>query len=170
MRSVASTDVNLRLEEDTVSRVQLALNVADLDEAIAFYSKLFAAEPAKVRPGYANFAIADPPLKLVLIEDANQAPGTLNHLGVEVAGTDEVRAARTRLSAEGLATALEENTACCYAVQDKVWVDGPGGEPWEIYTVLADADHPAGQLRAAQPGASACCATRPVPTRTASCC
>jgi catechol 2,3-dioxygenase-like lactoylglutathione lyase family enzyme len=146
-----------------VSRIQLALNVADLDEAVAFYSKLFAAEPAKVRPGYANFAIVDPPLKLVLIEDANQTPGTLNHLGVEVASTDEVTAAQTRLAADGLATALEENTACCYAIQDKVWVDGPGGEPWEIYTVLADADHPAGQLRAAEPGESACCITRPAP-------
>jgi len=161
MFSVASTVVDLRREDVTLSRVQLALNVADLDEAIGFYSKLFAAEPAKVRPGYANFAIADPPLKLVLIEDANQTPGTLNHLGVEVATAGEVTAARSRLVAEGLTTALEESTACCYAIQDKVWVDGPGGEPWEIYTVLADTDQPAGQLRAAEPGGSACCATRP---------
>jgi catechol 2,3-dioxygenase-like lactoylglutathione lyase family enzyme len=144
-----------------VSRVQLALNVANIDEAITFYSKLFATEPAKVRPGYANFAIADPPLKLVLIEDANQTPGTLNHLGVEVATTDEVAVAQRRLAADGLATAVEEQTACCYAVQDKVWVDGPGGEPWEIYTVIADTDMPAGQLRSAAPGKAACCATRP---------
>ncbi len=144
-----------------MSRVQLALNVADLDEAIDFYSKLFATEPAKVRPGYANFAVVDPPLKLVLIEDANQTPGTLNHLGVEVPTTDEVSAAQVRLSEEGLATATEEQTSCCYAVQDKVWVDGPGGEPWEIYTVLADTEMPAGQLRSAAPGESACCATRP---------
>jgi catechol 2,3-dioxygenase-like lactoylglutathione lyase family enzyme len=144
-----------------VSRVQLALNVADIDEALSFYSKLFNAEPAKVRPGYANFAIAEPPLKLVLIEDASQTPGTLNHLGVEVETTDDVAAARTRLSDEGLTTAVEENTACCYAVQDKVWVDGPGGEPWEIYTVLADTEHPAGELRSAAPGEPACCATRP---------
>ena len=141
-----------------MSRVQLALNVAHLDEAIVFYSKLFATEPAKVRPGYANFAVVDPPLKLVLIEDASQAPGTLNHLGVEVATTDEVTAASARLAGEGLATALEEQTSCCYALQDKVWVDGPGGEPWEIYTVLADVEHPAGQLRAAGPGEPACCA------------
>ena len=146
-----------------MSRVQLALNVADIDTAVEFYSKLFATEPAKRRPGYANFAIADPPLKLVLIEDANQTPGTLNHLGVEVASTEEVTAAQTRLAGAGLATALEEQTACCYAVQDKVWVDGPGGEPWEIYTVLADDDTPAGQLRSAEPGESACCATRPEP-------
>lgn len=144
-----------------MSRVQLALNVADLDEAIVFYSKLFATEPAKVRPDYANFAVADPPLKLVLIQDANQTPGTLNHLGIEVATTDEVAAANARLAADGLPTAVEEQTACCYAVQDKVWVDGPGGEPWEIYTVLADTEHPAGQLRSAQPGESACCATHP---------
>ena len=144
-----------------MSRVQLALNVADLDEAIAFYSKLFATEPAKVRPGYANFAVVDPPLKLVLIEDANQAPGTLNHLGVEVATTGEVSAAQARLAGAGLATAVEEQTACCYAVQDKVWVDGPGGEPWEIYTVLADTEMPAGQLRSAAAGQAACCATRP---------
>lgn len=144
-----------------MSRVQLALNVADLDQAVEFYSKLFATEPAKVRPGYANFAVVDPPLKLVLIEDANQVPGTLNHLGVEVATTEEVAAANTRLVAGGLATALEEQTSCCYAVQDKVWVDGPSGEPWEIYTVLADTEHPAGQLRSAEPGQSACCATGP---------
>ncbi len=157
-----------------VSRVQLALNVANLEEAISFYSKLFVTEPAKVRPGYANFAVVDPPLKLVLIEDANQTPGTLNHLGVEVASTDEVTAAQTRLAADGLATALEENTSCCFAVQDKVWVDGPGGEPWEIYTVLADTDHPAGQLRSAEPGESACCSTRPemvgAPASSSSCC
>jgi catechol 2,3-dioxygenase-like lactoylglutathione lyase family enzyme len=141
-----------------VSRIQLALNVADLDAAIAFYSKLFDTEPAKVRPGYANFAVADPPLKLVLIEDPDQEPGTLNHLGVEVADTDAVVEARARLTAAAVATVSEEQTACCFALQDKVWVDGPGGERWEIYTVLADADAPAGKLRALTPGESACCA------------
>ena len=149
-----------------MSRVQLALNVADIDEAIDFYSKLFGTEPAKVRPGYANFAVADPPLKLVLIEDANQTPGTLNHLGVEVPTTDEVTAAQVRLAGAGLATALEEETSCCYAVQNKVWVDGPGGEPWEIYTVLSDTEMPAGQLRSAAPGESACCSARPEPVET----
>ncbi len=127
-----------------MSRVQLALNVADLDEAVAFYSKLFAADPAKVRPGYANFAIADPPLKLVLIEDAARAPGSLNHLGVEVHTSDEVFSARARL-AEQLPTTVEEHTSCCYSVQDKVWVKGPGGEQWEIYTVLADTEMATGQ-------------------------
>ena len=146
-----------------MSRVQLALNVADIDTAVEFYSKLFGTAPAKRRPGYANFAIAEPPLKLVLIEDANQTPGTLNHLGVEVDSTEEVAAAQARLAGEGLATAVEEQTACCYALQDKVWVDGPGGESWEIYTVLGDADTPAGQLRSAAPGESACCASRPEP-------
>lgn len=141
-----------------MSRVQLALNVADLDEAIDFYSKLFATEPAKVRSGYANFAIAEPPLKLVLIEDAARTPGTLNHLGVEVETTEEVTSAQARLAGEGLATAVEEQTACCYAIQDKVWVDGPDDEPWEIYTVLADTEHPAGQLRSDQPRQAACCA------------
>src|SRR5205807_6218687 len=107
-------------------RVQLALNVSNLDGAVEFYSKLFGTKPAKVRPGYANFAVADPPLKLVLIE-GNGAPGTLNHLGVEVASTDEVTAAQRRLAGEGLATATEDNVTCCYAVQDKVWIDAPGG-------------------------------------------
>jgi catechol 2,3-dioxygenase-like lactoylglutathione lyase family enzyme len=144
-----------------MSRVQLALNVSDLDEAIGFYSKLFGAEPAKVRPGYANFAIAAPPLKLVLIEGAGQ-PGSLNHLGVEVASTDEVAEAQARLTAEGLSCATEDQVACCYALQDKVWVDAPDGEPWEIYTVLGDVEHPAGQLRTIEPGEDAlCCASAP---------
>jgi catechol 2,3-dioxygenase-like lactoylglutathione lyase family enzyme len=120
-----------------MSRVQLALNVSDLDAAVAFYSKLFATEPAKRHPGYANFAIAEPPLKLVLVEGAGQA-GTINHLGVEVESADDVTAANARLSAEGLATVTEDEVSCCYAVQDKVWVGAPDGEPWEIYTVLAD--------------------------------
>jgi predicted enzyme related to lactoylglutathione lyase len=112
-----------------MSRVQLALNVSDLDAAIEFYSKLFATTPAKVRPGYANFAVDEPPLKLVLIEGHGE-PGTLNHLGVEVASTDDVATAQARLTGEGLACATEEQVACCYAVQDKVWVDGPDKEPW----------------------------------------
>ncbi len=124
-----------------MSRVQLALNVSDLDAAVEFYSKLFAAEPAKRRPGYANFAVADPPLKLVLMEGTSE-PGSLNHLGVEVDSTDEVASATTRLAADGLATAVEDQVSCCYAVQDKVWVDAPDGEPWEIYTVLDDVEMP----------------------------
>jgi catechol 2,3-dioxygenase-like lactoylglutathione lyase family enzyme len=126
-----------------MSRVQLALNVSNLEAAIEFYSKLFDAEPAKVRPGYANFAVAEPPLKLVLIEDtsarATGVGGALNHLGVEVASPEEVAQATRRLSAEGLSTKLEEETTCCYAVQNKVWVNDPDGAPWEVYTVLADA-------------------------------
>jgi len=122
-----------------MSRVQLALNVSDLDAAVDFYSKLFAVEPAKREPGYANFAVADPPLKLILMEGRGE-PASLNHLGVEVASSAEVGAAQARLSGEGLPTATEENVTCCYAVQDKVWVDDPDGAPWEIYTVLADAD------------------------------
>ena len=122
-----------------MSRVQLALNVADLDGAVDFYTKLFKTEPAKVRPGYANFAVADPPLKLVLI-DGTGVPGTLNHLGVEVESSDDVTAAQSRLSGDGLATATEDNVSCCYARQDKVWVDDPAGVPWEIYTVLGDVE------------------------------
>jgi catechol 2,3-dioxygenase-like lactoylglutathione lyase family enzyme len=133
-----------------MSRVQLALNVSDLDAAIAFYRKLFGVEPAKVREGYANFAIVEPPLKLVLIAGSG-TPGTLNHLGVEVGSTDEVGAAVARLQAEGLTTDVEEQTTCCYAVQDKVWVSAPDGEPWEVYTVLADAP----VMRAEE---TACCA------------
>jgi catechol 2,3-dioxygenase-like lactoylglutathione lyase family enzyme len=125
-------------KERTMSRVQLALNVNDLQAAITFYSNLFGVEPAKVREGYANFAVAEPPLKLVLIENPGQG-GTLNHLGVEVGHTDEVAAATNRLADAGLATRVEEATTCCYAVQDKVWVHGPDAEPWEIYTVLDDA-------------------------------
>ena len=144
-----------------MSRVQLALNVSDLDSAVAFYSKLFATEPAKRRPGYANFAVIEPPLKLVLIE-AKGEPGTLNHLGVEVASTDEVAAAQARLTGEGLVTAAEDQVSCCYAVQDKVWVDAPDGEPWEIYTVLADVEMRAGELRTVEPGGDAlCCTTAP---------
>ena len=147
-----------------MSRVQLALNVADLEKAVEFYSSLFDTPPAKVRPGYANFAVAEPPLKLVLIENPAAAPGSLNHLGIEVASTDEVAAAQHRLAGAGLPTAVEDEVSCCYAVQDKVWVDGPGGEPWEIYTVLADTEMAAGALRTEEPGAAACCAARPEPT------
>lgn len=120
-----------------MSRVQLALNVSDLDAAVAFYSKLFDVQPAKREPGYANFAVAEPPLKLVLFEGADG--GTLNHLGVEVETTDQVVATDTRLRDDGLDTATEDEVACCYAVQDKTWVEGPDGERWEVYTVLADA-------------------------------
>jgi catechol 2,3-dioxygenase-like lactoylglutathione lyase family enzyme len=128
-----------------MSRVQLALNVDDVDDAVAFYSKLFGAEPAKRRPGYANFAIAEPPLKLVLLENPGQG-GSLNHLGVEVADVDTVDAEQTRLAESGLASIDERGTTCCYARQDKFWVEGaPNGERWEIYTVLADSQTFSGQ-------------------------
>jgi catechol 2,3-dioxygenase-like lactoylglutathione lyase family enzyme len=142
-----------------MSRVQLALNVDDLDAAVDFYSRLFATEPAKLRPGYANFAVENPPLKLVLFEQPGKG-GTINHLGVEVESTELVESAQARLAGEGLATATEDGVACCYARQDKVWVDGPSGEPWEIYTVLADVEMPGGQLRTVDPETGAvCCAT-----------
>jgi catechol 2,3-dioxygenase-like lactoylglutathione lyase family enzyme len=121
-----------------MSRVQIALNVSNVEEAVAFYSKLLGAEPAKRRPGYANFAITQPPLKLVLIENS-QAPGMLNHLGVEVESSEQVAVAQERLNQLGLETEPEDQVTCCYALQDKVWVHDPDGAPWEIYTVLADA-------------------------------
>ena len=122
-----------------MSRVQLALRVADLDGSIAFYGSLFGVEPAKRRHGYANFAVAEPPLKLVLIEGSADQPTVLDHLGVEVETTEEVNQATARLSELGLFTQVEDDTECCYALQDKVWVRGPGAEPWEVYTVKADA-------------------------------
>jgi catechol 2,3-dioxygenase-like lactoylglutathione lyase family enzyme len=141
-----------------VSRVQLALNVSDIDAAVEFYSKLFGAEPAKRELGYANFAIADPPLKLVLIENPVAHGGgvgsALNHLGVEVATPEEVKQAIGRLSGGGLPTEVQESTTCCFAVQDKVWTSDPDGAPWEIYTVLADAPAETGLA-----GDGSCCAS-----------
>ncbi len=144
-----------------MARVQLALNVGDLDRAVEFYSKLFGTAPAKVRPGYANFAIEDPPLKLVLIEQPRSGTELLNHLGVEVETAGDLVAARSRLDAAGLTTDVEDATACCYAVQDKVWVDNPDDEPWEFYTVRSDVEMTPGSLRAIDPSAPRCCATRP---------
>ena len=142
-----------------MSRVQLALNVPDIDAAVAFYSKLFATEPNKVKPGYANFAIADPPLKLVLFEKAG-AESRLNHLGVEVMSSDEVAIHQARLTDEGV-DAVEENGTCCFAKQDKIWIDGPDGA-WEIYTVLEDSEG-FGTSSAHVPGEDElCCASTPV--------
>jgi catechol 2,3-dioxygenase-like lactoylglutathione lyase family enzyme len=132
-----------------MSRVQLALNVTNVDAAVEFYRRLFGTEPAKRRPGYANFAIASPPLKLVLIENPNAPVGTLNHLGVEVESSAEVDKEAARLRGAGFALRDEEGVTCCHAVQDKVWVDDPQGT-WEFYTVLADAPPPPAK-------ASACC-------------
>ena len=142
-----------------MSRVQLALRVPDLSASIAFYTKLFGTEPIKLRDGYANFAIAEPPLKLVLVEGNAGADTRMDHLGVEVESTDAVHAATSRLSEAGLATAEEHDTTCCYALQDKVWVTGPGKEPWEVYVVKADADtlEKAGTAPDACCGTTACC-------------
>lgn len=150
-----------------MARLQLALNVPDIDEAVAFYSKLFATEPTKRKPGYANFAVADPPLKLVLFEKAG-ADARLNHLGVEVVSSDEVWAHQQRLADDGV-DSVEESGTCCFAKQDKVWVDGPDGS-WEIYAVLEDSDT-FGRSSAKVDVAtdeSACCA--PVPEAEARCC
>lgn len=166
-----------------MSRVQLALRVSDLEGSIAFYSKLFGTEPAKLRPGYANFAIAEPPLKLVLIEGEGEEPTRLDHLGVEVEQTDQVNDATDRLTDAGLVTLEENDTSCCYAVQDKVWVTAPGGEPWEVYVVKGDADtlEKAADSSCCTPGAAqeapeaeaACCtpqAAQATPATTSSCC
>ncbi len=142
-----------------MSRAQLALNVDHLNEAITFYSKLFNTAPAKVKPGYANFAVAEPPLKLVLIENPGHG-GTLNHLGVEVESTDVVRAEIARFTDEGMFAEEEIGTTCCFATQDKVWVTGPAGEKWEVYTVLADSDTfgtTSFALENADDGAGVCC-------------
>lgn len=143
------------------SRVQLALNVSDIEAATRFYTDLFGVEPAKQRDGYANFEIADPPLKLVLFEHAAASP--LNHLGVEVASSDDVTAAADRFAAAGLSHKLMASDRCCHAVQDKVWVDAPdvpfGG--WEFYTVLADADgtdEKSTCCAAIEPSSEVCCA------------
>src|SRR5689334_10892097 len=139
-RSKVATHRHPSISGGTMSRLQLALNVNDLEEAVTFYSRLFGTAPAKTRPGYANFAIADPPLKLVLIENAGRG-GSLNHLGVEVADVGAVDTELSRLAAAGLASTEERETTCCYARQDKFWVeDAPNGEQWEIYTVLADSE------------------------------
>ncbi|WP_369185281.1 ArsI/CadI family heavy metal resistance metalloenzyme [Streptomyces sp. Y1] len=155
-----------------MSRVQLALRVADLEGSIAFYSKLFGTEPAKRRPGYANFAITEPPLKLVLIEGETDEDTRLDHLGVEVESTEQVTAATTRLKDAGLATFEENDTSCCYALQDKVWVHGPGKEPWEVYVVKADATTLG---KSADDAPTACCTsteqtTEPATTETGCVC
>lgn len=142
-----------------LSRIQLALRVSDLDGSVAFYAALFGVEPAKRRPGYANFAITEPPLKLVLLEGEADQPTVMDHLGVEVDTTEQVTAATDRFKDANLATFEENDTTCCYAVQDKVWVQGPGREPWEVYVVKADAD---------TLGASA--SRAPKADRTARCC
>ncbi len=150
-----------------MSRLQLALNVDDLDESIAFYSALFNTAPAKVKPGYANFAITEPPLKLVLMANAGDG-GTINHLGVEVADAAAVDAEQTRLAAAGLAALDERGTTCCYATQDKFWVQGaPDGARWEVYTVLADTEHFAAPLPG---GASTCCGTELTTEPAPACC
>lgn len=143
-----------------MSRMQLALNVDDLDEAITFYSKLFNTEPAKVKPGYANFAITEPPLKLVLLENPGHG-GTVNHLGVEVESGDKVHQEIARLAGEGMFTQEEIGTTCCFATQDKVWVTGPAGERWEVYTVLADSETfgTSPELVADDPTGGCACAT-----------
>lgn len=166
-----------------MSRVQLALNVSDLEASITFYSTLFGVEPHKRRPGYANFAITEPALKLVLIEvPADQrgtgVTGALNHLGVEVEAVEQVEAQAGRLREAGLAAFDEKDTTCCYALQDKVWVHDPAGAPWEIYTVKDDDPanpQPASAsltVLAEETTGAACCtpASSEIPTPASSCC
>ncbi|MBY4573252.1 glyoxalase/bleomycin resistance/dioxygenase family protein [Gordonia paraffinivorans] len=145
-----------------MSRMQIALNVDDLDSSIVFYSKLFGTGPAKRKPGYANFAIDEPPLKLVLLENPGKG-GTIDHLGVEVESSEKVHDEIARLAGEGLFTDEEIGTTCCFATQDKVWVTGPAGEKWEVYTVLADSDtfgtSPQDLGEPAAAAGDACCGT-----------
>ena len=150
-----------------MSRLQLALNVDDLDAAVVFYSRLFDTEPAKVRPGYANFAVAQPPLKLVLIENPGHG-GSVNHLGVEVEDSAAVHAEIARLAETGLVTAEEIGQTCCYATQDKVWVTGADGERWEVYTVLADS--PTFGAGPSTADDACCAATADSPVPAAACC
>ena len=161
-----------------MSRVQLALNVDNLADGVAFYSKLFNTQPAKLKEGYANFAIAEPPLKLVLIENPGHG-GSINHLGVEVESSETVHAEIGRLASEGMFTEEEIGTTCCFATQDKVWVTGPGGEKWEVYTVLADSETfgTSPELLAADPSGGCSCDACDNPEQsdaktdaTASCC
>ncbi|WP_062215111.1 ArsI/CadI family heavy metal resistance metalloenzyme [Streptomyces sp. NBRC 109706] len=139
-----------------MSRTQLALRVADLEGSITFYSRLFNTEPAKRREGYANFVITEPPLKLVLLEGEPDQDTRLDHLGIEVESTEQVSSATERLKGAGLATFEENDTSCCYALQDKVWVTAPGKEPWEVYVVKADADT-LGKSAATRPENQGCC-------------
>ena len=139
-----------------MSRIQLALDVDDLEASIAFYTALLGTGPSKRRPGYANFAVAEPPLKLVLLENPGRGGG-LNHLGVEVESSDRVHAETARLSGAGLLTDQQTGTTCCYATQDKVWATGPDGERWEVYTVLADSPEFGTSPEVPAPGEPACC-------------
>ena len=138
-----------------MSRVQLALNVSDLDAAVAFYSKLFATEPHKRKPGYANFAIADPPLKLVLFEGTEG--GTINHLGVETEDASQVEAAEARLSGAGLETTGIDDTICCYATKVETWVTDPDGAKWEWYVKAGDAEQLTNQVLG-EGDTATCCA------------
>ena len=137
-----------------MSRLQLALNVTDLEAAVEFYGKLFAVEPAKRKPGYANFEVADPPLKLVLFEAAEG--GTLNHLGVETETAAEVEAAEARLSDTGLETSGIDDTICCYASKVETWVTDPDGARWEWYVKTGDADQLTNQI--GDDTSASCCA------------
>jgi catechol 2,3-dioxygenase-like lactoylglutathione lyase family enzyme len=138
-------------------RLQLALNVSDLDEAVDFYTRMFGVQPAKTKPGYANFAVADPPLKLVLFE-APREGGTINHLGVETETADEVVAAEARLTDTGLETTGVDDTVCCYATKTETWLTGPDGARWEWYVKTGDSDRFANLLVDRSAG-GACCPT-----------
>ena len=139
-------------------RLQLALNVSDLDEAVDFYSRMFGVGPAKTKPGYANFAVSDPPLKLVLFEGGGQ-PGSINHLGVETETAAEVVAAEARLGASGLETTGVDDTVCCYAEKTETWVDGPDGARWEWYVKTGDAERLVNTVVGGDNAAGTCCSS-----------
>ena len=152
-------------------RLQLALNVEDLDRAVDFYSKMFDTPPDKIRPGYANFAIEQPPLKLVLFEGAGDT-GSINHLGVEVEAAAQVESAASRLQAEGLELTDVAETECCYAEKTETWLEGPDGTRWEWYVKHADSDSAAAQVHTLESsdGAGSCCSPVGGSPGESSCC
>lgn len=121
-----------------MSRFQLSLNVDDVEASIEFYTKLFGVGPAKHRAGYANFVVADPPMKLVIIENEG-VPGTINHVGIEFASGDEVAERTKSAAAAGLPIQIDDPHTCCFATQEKSWTQDVDGVPWELYTVISDA-------------------------------
>ena len=132
-------------------KTHISLNVKDIGRSIRFYQKMFGVEPFKVKPDYAKFDIADPPLNLTMNQAAVVPGGALSHLGLQVASTAQVESVAGRWDAAGLPTLEEKGTDCCYALQDKVWVSDPDGNRWEVFTVLEDTGGISGQ-------AASCCA------------
>src|SRR5262245_33790624 len=129
---------NKTTDKVNVLKAHLGLNVTDVTKSTEFYRKMFGIEPSKVRPGYAKFDLQRPPLNLTLNQNSLSGRGALSHLGIQVASTDDVLAIKEKWIAAGLLTRDEMQTACCYALQDKIWVNDPDGNEWEVFVVLED--------------------------------